>query len=1250
MRKLISLLAFVSQTAVISAQTAGDFQTINNGNWSTVAIWERYDGVSWQPAVIAPTNGNGVITIRSTDTVIVTANTSADQLVIEIDGVLNIANIAFTVANGTGNDLVCFGELQFNGGFMAGAGNSLIHGTMLWTDGSIGTGATLDHSLGIASGGVLTATTSASKIIRFNLIILPGGIMNWDGGDISLNDGLLNNQGIINNSFDGSFIIGAAGVNSITNSGTFNKTNGLAAGTILNNITWHNSGTINVSAGQTFSHPLGTMNFNAGSVISGAGTLLFAGGSHQFLGAVSSSAGSNITFSGGTMGGAGSLTVNGNFNWAAGANDANLNIASGGVLTINTTGTKTHTQSITTQVGGILNWDEGTVTSTFGSFVNNGIINFNADITLTDNAGSGITNNGTINKTAGSGGSTLINNFTWNNNNTINVAAGQTLSFAASALLNLNAGTTITGPGTLALISGTISTATAVSTAVGSHLLVSGGTLAGAGSLTINGNMTWTGGLVDKGLIVGNGGILTVTNPGNKNLDFSITINAGGTMNFDGGTLVLTFAAITNNGTFNNSFDGTMTDLAGSVINNNGIFNKSGGSGGATFINALTLNNTGTINIAAGQSLATSNTGVVNFNAGSTVNGPGTLVLNAGTHTVTGAASSVAGSLIILSGGTLLGAGTFNMNGNMTWTSGLVDGNLSISNGGILTANTVADKTMNGFLTIQNGGIMNWDAGNIRMTSSILTNNGTINNSFDGSLINIAFGTFNNNGTFNKTGGSGGSSFVDGFFNNGVPTWNNSGTINMAAGQTLATSNVTGINFNAGTTITGTGTLKLNPGPGLVSGVTTSTAGSNINFAGYTLEGAGSLTVNGNMLWTSGIIDAQINIANNAILTVNTVANKDLNAGLTIQTGGTMNWEAGPIRFTAGSLNNSGMINNSFDGLLDQLTGANNFNNNSGGTFRKTGGAGITTIEIITTNTGTIGGIGTINITGNLTNNGSISPGLSPGILTMNSTSPLFSANSSLNIELLNGSGAGTGHDQMQRAGNLVLNGTLNATETGFVPLGTYVIISLTSGTITGNFTVINIPGGYIVSQTPTTVSLVKTFFLPVELVNFKAQRINDQIELTWQTSSEQNSDYFAVERSNDGIRFTEMGRVQAAGNSTLLLQYRFTDMQPLKGKNFYRLRQVDNDANFKYSKIISILYSPGAFVIINTNPVNNMLNLTGSQPYSQLRVADMQGRIIKQFSYNASQQYDLSNIPAGVYIIQAFTPGGMVTIKMVKN
>jgi hypothetical protein len=78
-------------------------------------------------------------------------------------------------------------------------------------------------------------------------------------------------------------------------------------------------------------------------------------------------------------------------------------------------------------------------------------------------------------------------------------------------------------------------------------------------------------------------------------------------------------------------------------------------------------------------------------------------------------------------------------------------------------------------------------------------------------------------------------------------------------------------------------------------------------------------------------------------------------------------------------------------------------------------------------------------------------------------------------------------------------------------------------------------------------------------------------VNLSWQTATEHNSDYFEVEKSRDGMNWQVLTSVNAAGNSTQLLNYEATDAHAMEVNNYYRLTQVDIDGTKETFNVINI-------------------------------------------------------------------------------
>ncbi|TXB60606.1 T9SS type A sorting domain-containing protein [Phaeodactylibacter luteus] len=99
---------------------------------------------------------------------------------------------------------------------------------------------------------------------------------------------------------------------------------------------------------------------------------------------------------------------------------------------------------------------------------------------------------------------------------------------------------------------------------------------------------------------------------------------------------------------------------------------------------------------------------------------------------------------------------------------------------------------------------------------------------------------------------------------------------------------------------------------------------------------------------------------------------------------------------------------------------------------------------------------------------------------------------------------------------------------------------------------------------------------LPIALTAFGARPSGEAVALYWQTATELNNDYMAVERSADGRAFTEIGRVAGAGTTQEAQGYQFTDRQPLPGRSYYRLRQADFDGQAEYHGPVAVTREGG--------------------------------------------------------------------------
>ncbi len=737
-----------------------------------------------------------------------------------------------------------------------------------------------------------------------------------------------------------------------------------------------------------------------------------------------------------------------------------------------------------TNSGTLINENSATITNT-GLLQNLGQITnssqFNSSGSIETATGSLITNSGTINSLG-----TLDNMGELDNSGTANLAGflnetGATIhNFSGGQILSASIGTTLNNgmivndAGAAFVIetdfanAGTINNAGSFanpSTLVTAPVLSNLGTINNSGTFDAN-QMTNTGsvnntGTMTIGELILNSGVVNNT-AGTMQLQVGPTTNINLIMNSAGAQLDLDQTALTNSGQITN---------AGTVI-----------GAGATILNTSTgqISNTGAFTVVSLE------------NQGS--------VMNTGTMTMLGTGFSISLGLINDAGATFTNNGTlyallnngFSTNGVTNQGTLINTGTVSVAilqNGGALS-NLAGSFQINptgavfglapGFVNATNAGTITNAAGaQFILISSNLDNSGTVNNSgmFTGdvnsSFINDSTGTLNNAGTFaaildNKDGG----------------VVNNTGTMNL-----LESSNELGgtINNNAGTLQLESSNRNLgnfNNAAGASVIVTTSSTFENGNIVVNT----GTFTNNGTLQNASGGTFENFGTLNNNLTLENLAGSRILTTGMINNAGGLVN--SGTLQvgvgIFAGTLNNTGTINNTGGGFID-VTGGGTFNNSGnlisdaqsnfsseanskivntgnmtftgntvpiGGAFRNDGTVNlnpgpVTFATLQVTNTGTLSGTGTVN--GNVFMQGTMAPGDTTGLFTINGS--LTDTSSASFLENIMGTGPGE-NGELKITGDVTLAGALDVDLlNGFVPQsdGSWVLLQY-DGTLTGIF------------------------------------------------------------------------------------------------------------------------------------------------------------------------------------------------------
>lgn len=177
---------------------------------------------------------------------------------------------------------------------------------------------------------------------------------------------------------------------------------------------------------------------------------------------------------------------------------------------------------------------------------------------------------------------------------------------------------------------------------------------------------------------------------------------------------------------------------------------------------------------------------------------------------------------------------------------------------------------------------------------------------------------------------------------------------------------------------------------------------------------------------------------------------------------------------------------------------------------------------------------------------------------------------------------------------------------------------------------------------------------LPIDLNSFSLTSNKQDVLINWQTNNEINSDYFEVEKSDDGQIFYNIAKITASGNSSVLKSYQYIDSKPsyFEKPIFYRLKLVDKDKSFKYSKIINVKLKALNTVVKKVFPTIN--NAGGNLKAEVICNKDMDINILVLDAGGKILQLKRSTITSGNNNLNILLPNtlqkGMAFVKFVGN
>lgn len=197
-------------------------------------------------------------------------------------------------------------------------------------------------------------------------------------------------------------------------------------------------------------------------------------------------------------------------------------------------------------------------------------------------------------------------------------------------------------------------------------------------------------------------------------------------------------------------------------------------------------------------------------------------------------------------------------------------------------------------------------------------------------------------------------------------------------------------------------------------------------------------------------------------------------------------------------------------------------------------------------------------------------------------------------------------------------------------------VVEFNNSTETGNNSL------YVLGDNP--VGMATPGAVPVKLISFNGTYSDNAANLRWKTANEINSSTFIIERSEDGTRFEEVGKVAASGNTSTTHSYSYTDR--LNGsfppKLFYRLKMTDKDGSFEYSPVITLNTSSRQTFSLTPNPTSSWVNIKG-EDMARVQITDLAGRILLSKAINQREEtLNVSTLQNGTYILRVTNKEGI--------
>lgn len=173
---------------------------------------------------------------------------------------------------------------------------------------------------------------------------------------------------------------------------------------------------------------------------------------------------------------------------------------------------------------------------------------------------------------------------------------------------------------------------------------------------------------------------------------------------------------------------------------------------------------------------------------------------------------------------------------------------------------------------------------------------------------------------------------------------------------------------------------------------------------------------------------------------------------------------------------------------------------------------------------------------------------------------------------------------------------------------------------------------------------------LPVTLVKFEAREVGQSILLNWHTASEINSSHFEIQRSNNGNDFFALAEIPSHQNSQVLRKYKWNDQTSFVSPIvYYRLKMIDLDGTYEFSKIISVEPNFSNSLQIYPNPAQDFIQVKAwsNQSIDHFSIIDIHGRTVSSMK-KEDDIIDVSQWISGIYFIKVNVNGVNTTHRII--